>query len=271
MVAIALAFAPGPIAQTRQDNDKAAADAVRTRTLPLITSRALTFTTSEATWLSLDLSQDGRTLVFEILGDLYTLPVTGGEATRITSGQAYDMQPAFSPDGKRIAFVSDRNGSENLWIANSDGTKPRAVTSTERENYMSPIWTPDGEYVIAAKGAQLWMYHQDGGSGVQMTGAAAAPAGGGAAPARSGPARSGLRERSAVPVGEHSRKRAGRFRRANGRGTGSVVRQLRSASRDPQQRARDRSVSGRAARSRDGPPARPHARARRRVSARAES
>ena len=183
VLAIVLAVAPGPFAQTRQDNDKTAADAVRTRTLPLMTNRALTFTTSEATWLSLDLSKDGRTLVFEILGDLYTLPVTGGEATRITSGQAYDMQPAFSPDGKRIAFVSDRNGSENLWIANSDGTKARAVTSTERENYMSPIWAPDGEYVIAAKGAQLWMYHQDGGSGVQMTGATGAPAGGGAAPA----------------------------------------------------------------------------------------
>src|SRR6185503_17324093 len=164
-------------------NDKAAADAVRNRTLPLITNRPLTFTTSEATWLSLDLSRDGRTMVFEILGDLYTLPVTGGEATRITSGQAYDMQPAFSPDGKRIVFVSDRNGSENVWIANSDGTKARAVTTTERENYMSPIWTPDGEYVIAAKGAQLWMYHQDGGSGVQMTGVSAAPAAGGAAPA----------------------------------------------------------------------------------------
>src|SRR6186713_1275034 len=183
VVAIVLAFAPGPIAQTRQDNDKAAADAIKNRALPLITARTMSFTTSEGTWLSLDLSKDGSTIVFELLGDLYTLPVTGGEATRITSGQAYDMQPAFSPDGKRIVFVSDRNGSENVWIANSDGTKPRAVTTSERENYMSPIWTPDGEYVIAAKGAQLWMYHQDGGSGVQMTGVAAAPAGGGAAPA----------------------------------------------------------------------------------------
>ena len=98
------------------------------------------------------------------------LPVTGGEATRITSGQAYDMQPAFSPDGKKLVFISDRNGSENVWVANADGTKPRAITTTERENYMSPTWAPDGEYVIAAKGAQLWMYHESGGSGVQMTG-----------------------------------------------------------------------------------------------------
>ncbi len=182
LVAFTLAVVPAPSAQSRQENDKAAADAVRTRSLPLLTNRTLSFTTSEGTWISLDLSRDGRTLVFELLGDLYTLPISGGEATRITSGQAYDMQPAFSPDGKRIVFVSDRNGSENLWIANSDGTKPRAVTTTERENYMSPLWAPDGEYVIAAKGAQLWMYHEHGGSGVQMTGSAVATAPGTPAP-----------------------------------------------------------------------------------------
>ena len=182
-----------PLAQTRAQNDKAAADAVKNKGLPLLTERSLTFTTSEATWLSLDLSPDGRTIVFELLGDLYTLPVSGGEATRITSGQAYDMQPAFSPDGKKLVFISDRNGSENVWVANADGTKPRAITTTERDNYMSPAWAPDGEYVIAAKGAQLWMYHESGGSGVQMTGVTSrpAPAGGRAAapaPAILGPA-----------------------------------------------------------------------------------
>jgi len=191
LIGLVLLLAPAPLAQTRQDNDKAAADAVRNRTLPLITTRTMSFTTSEGTWLSLDLSPDGRSIVFELLGDLYTLPVTGGEATRITSGQAYDMQPSYSPDGRRIAFISDRNGSENLWVANADGTKARAITTSERENYMSPIWTTDGEYVIAAKGAQLWLYHESGGSGVQMTGASA-PATPGAptppAPALLGPA-----------------------------------------------------------------------------------
>ena len=165
-----------PLAQTRAENDKAAADAVKNKGLPLITKRSLTFTTSEATWLSLDLSPDGKNIVFELLGDLYTLPITGGEATRITSGQAYDMQPAFSPDGRKLVFISDRNGSENVWIANADGTKPRAITTTERESYMSPVWAPDGEYVIAAKGAQLWVYHEGGGSGVQMTGVPSGPA-----------------------------------------------------------------------------------------------
>ncbi|HET7696090.1 MAG TPA: amidohydrolase family protein [Vicinamibacterales bacterium] len=185
LVAIAAITSYAPYAQTRAQNDKAAADAIKNKGLPLLTERSLSFTTSEATWLSLDLSPDGKTIVFELLGDLYTLPVTGGEATRITSGQAYDMQPAFSPDGKKLVFISDRNGSENVWVANADGTKPRAISTTERESYMSPTWAPDGEYVIVAKGAQLWMYHESGGSGVQMTGVSSgpAPAGGGSAPA----------------------------------------------------------------------------------------
>jgi imidazolonepropionase-like amidohydrolase/Tol biopolymer transport system component len=191
LTAVVTLAVPGPAAQSRQENDKAATDATRLKGLPLITSRTMSFTTTEGSWMSLDLSPDGRTIVFELLGDLYTLPVTGGTATRITSGQAYDMQAVFSPDGKRIAFISDRNGSENLWIANADGTRPRAVTTTERDSYMSPIWAPDGEYVIAAKGAQLWMYHESGGSGVQMTGVSAPAAPGGpaaaAAPALLGP------------------------------------------------------------------------------------
>jgi Tol biopolymer transport system component len=191
LLAFALVLTPAPFAQTRAQNDKAAADAVKNKSLPLITSRTLSFTTSEATWLSLDLSPDGRTIVFDLLGDLYTLPVAGGAATRVTSGQAYDMQPSFSPDGKRIVFVSDRNGSENVWIADADGTRARALTTTERDSYMSPIWAPDGEYIIAAKGAQLWLYHETGGSGVQMTGVNAGGTGGGptpAAPALLGPA-----------------------------------------------------------------------------------
>jgi Tol biopolymer transport system component len=172
--------------QTVEQNDSAAAAAENAKTLPLITTRTLRFTTDEGTWISLDVSPDGSTLVFELLGDLYTLPSEGGTATRISSGQAYDMQPRFSPGGDRIVFVSDRNGSENLWIADSDGADPRALTTSERQSYMSPTWTPDGRYVIAGKGTQLWLYHVDGGSGVQITGqrAEGAPA----PPAHLGPA-----------------------------------------------------------------------------------
>ena len=162
-------LAPAAVAQTAAENDSAATQAEKDKSLPLITTRTLHFPTDEGTWISLDLSPDGGSILFELLGDFYTLPITGGTATRITSGQAYDMQPRYSPDGSQFVFVSDRNGSENLWVADADGGNPRALTTDERQSYMSPMWTPNGEYVIAGKGSQLWLYHIDGGSGVQVT------------------------------------------------------------------------------------------------------
>ncbi len=157
-------------AQTPTQADSASRAATRDNGLPLITTRNLAFTTNEATWISLDVSPDGRSIVFELLGDLYTLPVTGGAATRITSGQGYDTQPRYSRDGTQLVFLSDRNGSENVWIANADGSQPRALTKTERINYVSPTWAPDGQYIIVTRAGQLWLFHKDGGSGVQMTG-----------------------------------------------------------------------------------------------------
>ena len=176
--------------QTPAQNDSAAKAAVTSKSLPLITTRTFSQTATEGTWISLDVKPDGSALVFELLGDLYTLPLAGGIATRITSGLAYDMQPRFSPNGKQIVFVSDRDGSENLWLADADGTNPRALTTGERENYLSPVWTPDGQYLIATKGSQLWLYHKDGGSGLQMTGQRkpGAPATAPAPPGHYGPA-----------------------------------------------------------------------------------
>lgn len=168
-----LALAPlatDATAQTVEQNDSSARAARQSNSLPLITTRTMEFTTDEGTWISLDLSPDGETIVFELLGDLYTLPVEGGEAARITSGQGYDMQPRYSPDGTHIVFVSDRDGSENIWIAEADGSDARQLTDGERESYMSPVWTPDGDYVMATKDGQQWLYHIDGGSGVQVTG-----------------------------------------------------------------------------------------------------
>jgi hypothetical protein len=149
--------------------------------LPLITTRALKFTTDEASWISLDVSPDGKTVAFDILGDLYTLPIAGGKATRVTSGAGWDQQPRYSPDGSQLVFVSDRNGAKNIWIANADGTKPKAITKSDRIGFASPIWSADGQYVIASRTGQLWMYHRDGGSGLQITGLRAdgAPAAGG--------------------------------------------------------------------------------------------
>ncbi len=147
--------------------------------LPLIPTRPLRFSTDEGTWMSLDLSPDGRTIVFDLLGDIYTIPATGGAATRITSGSGFDGQPRFSPDGKSIVFVSDRSGSENLWLVNPDGTRVRALTRGPNQAFISPDFTPDGQYVVVSKSNDLWLYSVGGGNGLRMTGTTPPPVGGG--------------------------------------------------------------------------------------------
>ncbi|MGI8744163.1 MAG: amidohydrolase family protein [Bryobacteraceae bacterium] len=143
--------------------------------LPLKPERKLDFTTDEGTWLSLDVSRDGKTVLFDLLGDLYTVPITGGEAKPITTGLAFDTQAVYSPDGSMIAFVSDRSGSENLWIAKADGAEPKQISKEQQGDFVSPSWTPDGEYILVSKTNaglsthEIWMYHVKGGAGVQVT------------------------------------------------------------------------------------------------------
>ncbi|HEX9652145.1 MAG TPA: amidohydrolase, partial [bacterium] len=154
------------------------------RALPLKPDRRIEFKTNEGTWLSLDVSPDGQTIVFELLGDLYTLPIAGGKATPISSGLAFDSQPNFSPDGKRLVFISDRGGAENLYLlevgktivdttAAVDSTGLKQLTKGSNTLFASPEWTPDGKYIVASKGSglgvyHLWLYHVDGGSGADL-------------------------------------------------------------------------------------------------------
>src|SRR6266567_5864126 len=139
--------------------------------LPLKSGRKVEFTTDEGTWLSLDVSPDGKTIVFELLGDIYTLPIEGGQAKLIAGGMAFDSQPKFSPDGKWIAFLSDREGSENVWIMKPDGTEPKQISKDPNAEFASPNWTPDGQYILVSKAGfgintfEIWMYHIQGGSG----------------------------------------------------------------------------------------------------------
>jgi imidazolonepropionase-like amidohydrolase/Tol biopolymer transport system component len=136
--------------------------------LPLRPGRTLTFTTNVGQWMSVDVSPDGQTLVFDLLGDLYTLPIGGGTATPLTHGMAFDGQPRWSPDGKKVVFVSDRDGGWNLWTISADKRDTAQVTRGKTNNYFSPEWTPDGNYVVATRGTKLWMFHADGGSGQQL-------------------------------------------------------------------------------------------------------
>ena len=143
--------------------------------LPLKSDRKIEFTTDEGTWLSLDVSLDAKTIAFELVGDLYTLPIEGGQAKLISGGMFFDSQPKFSPDGQWIAFISDREGSENIWIIHPDGTGAKQVSKDPNSEFTSPSWAPDGKYIFVSKAAfgigssEAWMYHVDGGTGVQVT------------------------------------------------------------------------------------------------------
>lgn len=131
----------------------------------------------EGTWMSLDVSPDGETLAFDLLGDIYVMPISGGAAVNIASGLAWDMQPRFSPDGEEIAFISDRAGGENVWVMAADGSDPRQVTKEDFRLLNNPAWSPDGRFLAARKhfttrrslgAGEIWLYHSKGGGGVPL-------------------------------------------------------------------------------------------------------
>ncbi len=132
----------------------------------------------EGTWMTVDISPDGQTIVFDLLGDIYTMPATGGDAKAISSGVSWDMQPRFSPDGQWIAFTSDRAGGDNIWIMKRDGTEPKQVSKESFRLVNSPAWSPDGEWIAGHKhftaerslgSGEIWLWHRSGGDGLQMT------------------------------------------------------------------------------------------------------
>ncbi|WP_420811022.1 amidohydrolase family protein [Ferrimonas lipolytica] len=132
----------------------------------------------QGTWMNVDISPDGSTIVFDLLGDIYTIPVSGGEATPLVQGIAWHMQPRFSPDGKRIAFTSDQDGGDNIWTINIDGSNAQPVTKETFRLLNSPAWSPDGQYLIGRKhftaqrslgAGEVWLYHVSGGKGVKLT------------------------------------------------------------------------------------------------------
>jgi len=132
----------------------------------------------QGSWMNVSVSPDGKTIVFDLLGDIYSMPIGGGAATALTNDIAWNMQPVFSPDGKYIAFTSDRDGGDNIWIMRPDGSEPRAVTKESFRLLNSPAWSPDGQFIVARKhftasrslgAGEVWQYHISGGNGVMLT------------------------------------------------------------------------------------------------------
>ncbi|WP_162199249.1 amidohydrolase family protein [Aurantiacibacter gangjinensis] len=144
---------------------------------PGVTVRQVPINTSEGTWMDVDVSPDGRTIAFSMLGDIYTMPISGGTPKRIAEGLAWEVQPRFSPDGRRIAFTSDRGGGDNIWLMNADGSDMRQLTDEDFRLMHQPTWSPDGQFIAAKKHfttgrslgtGEVWLYHVSGGSGVRL-------------------------------------------------------------------------------------------------------
>ncbi len=139
--------------------------------------RDITIDTRSGSWMSVDVSPNGETIAFDLLGDIYTMPIVGGEATAINSGHSWSIQPRFSPDGSEIAFTSDAGGGDNIWIMKADGSDSRQLTKEDFRLMNNPYWSPDGEYIAAKKHltttrsagtGEIWLYHRNGGGGVAV-------------------------------------------------------------------------------------------------------
>ena len=167
LAAAATLLLPTPtLAQDTDDADTPEWDV----TLARGETREIDFETDEGTWMSVDISPDGRWIVFDLLAHVYRVPAEGGQAESLTqeSGVAVNYHPGYSPDGRHIAFVSDRGGQNNLWVMDADGSNPRQVQSSQDTRVTMPEWTADGQYILVAQGGGIWMYHVDGGTGIEV-------------------------------------------------------------------------------------------------------
>jgi Tol biopolymer transport system component len=170
----AAAFAADNVVSGGDEKDKKPKWDVAAPPLP---TRQVPISVDEGTWMNVDVSPDGKTLAFDLLGDIYTLPLAGGAATRIAEGLPFEMQPQFSPDGRKIAFTSDRGGGDNIWIMNADGSDKRQLSQEKFRLLNEPTWSRDGKFIAARKHfttqrslgtGEIWLYHLGGGDGVLL-------------------------------------------------------------------------------------------------------
>ena len=158
-----------------QDKPKEDTWDVSTPDLPF---KEVSITTDEGTWMSLDVNPDGSQIVFDMLGDIYTLPINGGKAKLIRGGHAFEVQPRYSPDGKSISFTSDAGGGDNIWVMDTDGSNAKQITKEDFRLVNNAVWAIDGNYLFVKKhfssqrslgAGEIWMYHKSGGKGIQLT------------------------------------------------------------------------------------------------------
>ncbi len=185
-IALALSVPTASRGSAQQGGGEAGSQAKWDVTQPRGMTRQIDFTTTEGTRTAVDIAPDGTWVAFDLLGHVYRMPAGGGEAQVLTqgSGVALNFQPRISPDGTTIAFITDRGGQYNLWVMDADGSNPRAVYTDLNVQAFEPAWTSDGSYIVVRRGARgggggLWMYHKDGGSGVELVPAPSGRGGGG--------------------------------------------------------------------------------------------
>ncbi|MGJ7032784.1 amidohydrolase family protein [Niabella hirudinis] len=165
-------------AQPKKDSVKPAPTKWDVNNPPGQQYKEVSFSVNEGTWMNLDVSPKGDEVVFDLLGDIYSMPITGGTARVLRQGLAYEVQPRFSPDGKKILFTSDAGGGDNIWVMDRDGRNARQVTKENFRLLNNAVWSPEGNYIIARKhftagrslgAGEIWMYHISGGDGMQLT------------------------------------------------------------------------------------------------------
>ncbi|WP_129645023.1 amidohydrolase family protein [Peristeroidobacter agariperforans] len=135
------------------------------------------FAVSEGTWMSVDVSPDGATLAFDLLGDIYVLPATGGEARRVHGGPAMQVFPSFSADGSKLLYQSDASGFDNAWISNGDGSNARQITHDAANMLGAPTWGPQDQSIAVVqaystfplmKASEIRLFDLHGGRGAVL-------------------------------------------------------------------------------------------------------